>query len=78
MPETNQILQSAIELAHLGLAELDADGRFVDANPAFLATLGTSASELLGRHWHVTVHPDDHGRAQEALPAGALPRPRIR
>jgi PAS domain S-box-containing protein len=60
------LLQRAIELAHIGLAQLDATGRFVSANAGFLSMLGAPETDLLGQHWHASVHPDDRGRAQEA------------
>jgi PAS domain S-box-containing protein len=66
MAETSEILQGAIELAHLGLAELNTQGRFVMVNPAYLSMLGMRETELLGQHWHVSVHPDDHSRVEEA------------
>src|SRR5579862_9423537 len=59
-------LQRALELAHIGLAELDAEGHFVSVNAAFLSMLGMQEIDLLGQHWHATVHPDDWGHAQEA------------
>ena len=66
MPELNNVLQSAIELADLGLAELDVHGNFVSTNPAFGAMLGMRGAGLAGQNWRVTVHPDDHARVQEA------------
>jgi two-component system sensor histidine kinase/response regulator len=66
MAGQRDFIQGAIELGHLGLAELDLEGRFVTANPAFLAMLGLKETELLGQYWRVTVHPDDQSRAQEA------------
>jgi PAS domain S-box-containing protein len=66
MTGPSAILQATIDLAHLGLAELDSEGCFAAVNPAFLSMLGMREAELLGQHWRVTVHPDDHGRAHEA------------
>ena len=66
MSEASDILIRAVEGARLGLAELDADGRFLSGNSEFLSMLGTRGTELLGQHWSVSVHPEDLGRAQEA------------
>ena len=64
--EPNEIFQHAIEQGNLGLAALDADGRYVAVNAALLAMHGWSESDLLGKHWEVTVHPQDRKRAREA------------
>lgn len=66
MTAQRTILHATIELADLGLADLDAEGRFVAVNPGFLSMLGMREADLLGQHWRVTVHPDDHGRAHDA------------
>lgn len=62
-------MQRAMELANIGLAELDIDERFVAANPAYLSMLGMEAQDLIGQHWQSTVHPEDHGRTQEGYRA---------
>ena len=64
--ERNEIFQHAIEQGDLGRATLDADGRYVAVNAALLAMHGWSESDLLGKHWEVTVHPQDRKRAREA------------
>jgi PAS domain S-box-containing protein len=66
MYESRDILQEAIELAHLGLAELNADEIFVSMTTAYCSMLDMQESELLGQHWHVSVHPDDRAVTQEA------------
>jgi PAS domain S-box-containing protein len=66
MKKPRDFLQSAIEQGHLGLAELDTEGRCVVVNQAFLAMLGRKEAEVVGQHWSVTIHPDDHARAAEA------------
>ncbi len=60
-------IDGASKVAHLGVAELDADGRFVSFNLSYLTMLGLKQADLLGQHWSTTVHPDDHGRAQDAF-----------
>jgi PAS domain S-box-containing protein len=66
MAKSSLILRSAVEAAHLGLAELDPEGRFVSVNAPYLSTLGLNECDLLGRHWRATVHPDDYERTQRA------------
>jgi PAS domain S-box-containing protein len=51
---------------YLGLADLDAHGRYVNVSRSFVAMIGIPEVDLLGQSWRVTVHPDDHARAQEA------------
>ncbi|HET6484260.1 MAG TPA: PAS domain S-box protein [Actinoplanes sp.] len=45
------------------LCILDADGRFVQVNPAWQRTLGFTADDLLGRKYSDFVHPDDVERS---------------
>jgi PAS domain S-box-containing protein len=66
MVNQREILKTAVEQGHLGLAELDATGHFVAANPAFLSMLGMRETELLGEFWHVSVHPEDRSRVEAA------------
>jgi PAS domain S-box-containing protein len=66
MSNPKDILQDAIEVAHIGLAELNPEGYFVMANAAFCSMLDKNAEDLIGRHWTVTVHPEDRPRAQQA------------
>ena len=66
MYESRDILQEAIELAHLGLAELNAEEIFVSMTSAYCSMLGKLEIELIGQHWSVAVHPDDHALLQEA------------
>jgi PAS domain S-box-containing protein len=66
MVNQREILKTAVEQGHLGLAELDAECHFVAANPAFLSMLGMRESELLGESWHVSVHPEDRSRVEAA------------
>src|SRR5579863_4320273 len=59
-------LQATVAQGHFGLAELDAEGNFSAANPAFLSMLGMRESELRGKPWHVALHPDDRSSVQTA------------
>lgn len=67
MAAKKNLLSRAIELAHLGLAELDANKQYVTANPAFLSMLGLQEPDLAGQPWSTTIHPEDHSRAHEAF-----------
>jgi PAS domain S-box-containing protein len=67
MVETRAMkFEKVIDQAHIGLAELDAEGCFASANPSYLSMLGVQEADLVGQHWHATVHPDDHVRVEEA------------
>jgi PAS domain S-box-containing protein len=61
-----ETVTSAIELSNRGMADLDADRRFISVNSAYLAMLGRQEKDLLGQPWHITVHPDDRERVEEA------------
>lgn len=52
---TSAALENAVE----GMAKVDAHGRFTFINHRFAEHLGYKPEELLGAHWHVSVHPDD-------------------
>jgi PAS domain S-box-containing protein len=52
---TSAALENAVE----GIARVDTYGRFTAINPAFAEHLGYSPEELLGAHWHISVHPED-------------------
>lgn len=43
----------------IGLAEVDANGKFTKANPAFCAILGYSEAELQNKTWIDITHPED-------------------
>jgi PAS domain S-box-containing protein len=53
----------------------NAEGRFVQINPAFERTLGYSLAEFTARPFMDFVHPDDVDRTQEASAALAAGRP---
>lgn len=53
------------------LAVTDASGVMLSVNPAWSATLGWSAAELVGKNGDWLVHPDDRERSQAEL-AGLL------
>jgi PAS domain S-box-containing protein len=55
-------LQNAVE----GIARVDMYGRFTSVNNTFAEMLGYHPEDLLGAHWHVSVHPDDVPKLQWA------------
>jgi two-component system, sensor histidine kinase len=66
MPEPREVVQEAVELAQFGVAELNIEGRFVSMDATYLSMLGIQEADLLGQHWHSTVHSEDYGRVEEA------------
>jgi len=52
-------LRSVFEYSKVGMTVRDADGRYVDVNPAFIAMTGFSKEELLGHTADDFTHPDD-------------------
>jgi PAS domain S-box-containing protein len=51
------------ENAAVGMALMDSDGDFVQANPAFCRFLGRSGEELASLSWVDVIHPDDRDMA---------------
>jgi PAS domain S-box-containing protein len=54
-----KILKILWEKCVIGLAEVDATGKFTKANPAFCAILGYSEAELQNKTWVDITHPED-------------------
>ena len=65
MSEPKELSQHAIEQGYLCLAAVEADGRYLAVNAARLAIDGGSEADLLGKHWEVTVRPQDRRRTGE-------------
>lgn len=68
-----ELVSAVFEHAPLGIAVANPGGRYVAANPAFLAMLGYSGEELLGKSIHDVTHPQDKGenrRVFEDIAAG--------
>jgi len=59
LEERNRRARAAFENAAEGVCLLDAEGRFLDVNPAFCAMLDYSRDELLGRTVSDVTHPAD-------------------
>ncbi|HEX6458190.1 MAG TPA: PAS domain S-box protein [Thermoleophilaceae bacterium] len=66
--------RSLFENAAVGMAVIDADGGFVQTNPAFCRLLGRSKEELGRLGWDDVVHPEDRqlaGTRRARLLSGA-------
>ena len=63
--EPKELSQHAIEQGYLCLAAVEADGRYLAVNAARPAMDGGSEADLLGKHWEVTVRPQDRRRTGE-------------
>jgi PAS domain S-box-containing protein len=59
---TSAALENAVE----GIARVDTYGRFTAINPAFAEHLGYLPEDLLGAHWHISVHPEDVPKLKSA------------
>ena len=57
---------AALENAVEGIAKVDSYGRFTFVNARYAEHLGYKPEELLGAHWHISVHPDDVPELQRA------------
>lgn len=53
----------ALENAMPGISRLDPEGRYVSVNDVYARMLGYEPSEMIGRAWTPTVHPDDQQHA---------------
>jgi PAS domain S-box-containing protein len=65
--------RAMFELAAVGIAEIDADGRFQRANPALLRILGRTAEDLVGIAVRDITHVEEHdadGAHLEVLRSG--------
>jgi PAS domain S-box-containing protein len=56
-------LRALFENAAVGMALMDADGDFVQANPAFCRLLGRTNEQLAQLSWADVIHPDDRDLA---------------
>ncbi len=70
-------LRTIFDAAQVGIAVLDRDGGFIDANPAFLAFVGRESSEIRATTMMELTHPDDRAMCVDEfarLHDGTLPR----
>lgn len=52
-------MSMALENAVEGIAQVDAQGRYLTVNPAYAAMVGYEPDEMIGMPWQPTVHPED-------------------
>ena len=64
--QTLRELSLAQSFAMPGISKLGGDGRYLFVNDHYAQKLGYQPSELLGRSWEPTVHPDDRPLAYQA------------
>lgn len=64
--EQLQTLSQALESAVEGISQLDAQGRYVQVNPAYASLLGYTTDELIGTQWQQTVYAEDLESMQAA------------
>jgi diguanylate cyclase (GGDEF)-like protein/PAS domain S-box-containing protein len=64
--ESEARYSSTVELAALGMAHVDLDGRFIWVNQYLCEMLGYARDELLGRTIKQVSHPDDIGVTDQA------------
>ena len=77
---TVESLWTLLEGSAAHVVVLDAEGRFVRVNQAWLRTLGYSREEVIGAPWLEFVHPDDRAAAERGaaeLRAGAERPPAV-
>ena len=67
MPDTKALFDATFADSPIGMAVLDANGVYLDVNPALCAMVGYSRDELLGDTFTTITHPDDVGRDEEML-----------
>jgi diguanylate cyclase (GGDEF)-like protein/PAS domain S-box-containing protein len=65
LQQREEWFRAVFEGSAMGIAVVDMEGRFIDANAAFQRIIGRGADELRRIPFHSLNHPDDH--AHEAL-----------
>lgn len=57
--ESEEWFRLSFEMSEVGMCIVDPAGQFLAVNDALVRMLRTSESELIGRTWQDTTHPDD-------------------
>lgn len=73
-------LWATIEMAPMGIAQFDLDGRFLLVNPRLCDMLGYSEEALLTRTFHEVTFPEDHAGCEalnQQLAEGSIPSYRL-
>jgi len=65
--QSEERLRQTFEHAPISMATSTAEGKFIQANPAFCKLLGYSEAELLRRHLAEISHPDDLAAHRELM-----------
>lgn len=60
-------LNAALDHAAEGIARLDANGNYLSLNAVYSRSCGYDPGEMLGRHWTLTVHPQDRQKMSKAF-----------
>ncbi|HAX74503.1 MAG TPA: hypothetical protein DCY88_01355, partial [Cyanobacteria bacterium UBA11372] len=59
-------LNRALEIAVVGISQLDLLGSFIQVNPDYACMLGYKIEEIIGMDWQQTVHPEDREKTRTA------------
>jgi PAS domain S-box-containing protein len=59
-------LNRALEIAVVGISQIDLPGCFIQVNPAYASMLGYQREEIIGMDWQQTVHPYDREKTLAA------------
>ncbi len=65
--ESYRQLNAALDHTAEGIARLDARGNYVNLNAVYSRSCGYEPGEMLGRHWTLTVHPEDRQKMAKAF-----------
>jgi PAS domain S-box-containing protein len=57
--ENLHLMSAALESAVEGISRLDAQGRYLAVNSAYVNLVGYEPEEMIGMEWQRTVHPED-------------------
>src|SRR3712207_6368750 len=64
LDEARSRFTAAFVHAPIGVGLIDADGRWIDVNPALCSITGRAPEELVGRRAAEITHPDDVAEAE--------------
>lgn len=67
LQQSEERFRNAFANAPIGMALLGVDGAWLQVNSSLCAMLGATEAELLGRHLHDSLHPEDQARYEEEM-----------